>query len=732
MNELLEQFGIESRELVAEAADGLLQLERSPQDAECLDRVFRAFHTLKGGAGIVEFAAMERAVHAAEELLSEARTGRRKITTALVEGCLASLDQVGRWLDTLANSGALPAEAGDEAESLIERLTAIDGSDKKPTPGAHAAQPWVAALQARHSSRTEAITAIRYAPGADCFYQGEDPVARIGTLPQLSAQELAPLNPWPSLSELDPYACNLVVMALSAATVDSVHAHMQGYSGECEIVDLTSIGSSAAADGGISRRARGVLQSQLALLMQGDTGQSAGRLSSAGLAAANVLRSLRRDDDAQTVRQATDASLSAKSSEPLRRSLERLLAPEAPMHASAAVPQAPEGASRTLRVDAERIDALVRLTGELTTAKNALLHTSTQAQDEGHGLAAGLTGLAAVFERLIGELQQSVLALRVLPLRTVLQRFPRVLRDLSSTLGKPVTLVIEGEHTEADKAIVEMLFEPLLHTLRNAIDHGVEEPSVRIERGKPVVATIRIRAMRQDDRVVIEVEDDGAGVDLERVRRAAVDRHIATEDALRAMDDAQVIDLLFAPGFSTAAAVTELSGRGVGLDAVRTAIERIGGGVSIASRPNHGTCVRFSLPFSVMMTQVMTVEAGGQSFAIPVEALVEILRVPRAAISGVGAAQVLVHREQTIPVIDLAGELDGTREPGPDSDESIVALAAVSGEVVALRIERVGERMEIILKPLEGLLTGMRGITGTTLLGDGRVLLVLDLKEMLA
>jgi len=732
MNELLVQFGIESRELVAEASDGLLQLERSPQDAECLDRVFRAFHTLKGGAGIVEFAAMERAVHAAEELLSEARTGRRKISTALVEGCLAGLDQVGQWLDALESSGALSEDANDRAEALISRLAAIDGFDKKPTTGIRAAKPWVAALRARHSSRGDAITAIRYAPGADCFYQGEDPVARIGTLPLLSAQELAPLNPWPSLSELDPYSCNLVLMALTAAPVDSVRAHMQGHSGECEIVDLTSASSTVAADGSIFPRARAVLQSQLTLLMEGAPKQFQGRVSSAGLTASNVLRSMRRDDDAQTVRHATDASLTAKSSEPLRRSLERLLAPDAPMPASPAAPPGPETASRTLRVDAQRIDALVRLTGELTTAKNALIHTTAQAQIEGLGLAAGLTGLAAVFERLIGELQQSVLALRVLPLRTVLQRFPRLVRDLSSTLGKPVTLYIKGDHTEADKAIVEMLFEPLLHTLRNSIDHGVEEPSVRVERGKPVVASIQIRAARQDDRVVIEVEDDGAGVDVERVRRVAVDRHIATEEELQAMDDAQVIDLLFAPGFSTVATVTELSGRGVGLDAVRTAIERIGGDVSIASRPRHGTCVSFSLPFSVMMTQVMTVEAGGQRFAIPVEALVEILRVPRAAVSGVGSAQVLVHRERTIPIIDLAGELDGTREPSPDAEEFIVALAAVAGEFIALRVDRVGERMEIILKPLEGLLEGMRGITGTALLGDGRVLLVLDLKEMLS
>ena len=732
MNEFLEQFAIESRELVAQATEGLLRLERAPQDGECLDAVFRAFHTLKGGAGIVKFAAMERAVHAAEDLLSEARTGRREITTALVEGCLASLDQVGQWLDTLAGTGELPEGGNDRTEELIGRLAAIDGHDRKPARSPDVAHRWLVRFRGRHSNCTRAITALRYAPGSDCFYQGEDPVARIGTLPQLLAQELAPVNPWPSLSELDPYTCNLVLMALSASSVDSVRAHMQGHSGECEILELAPTSDSAAAHAGLSPRVREVLHSQLALLMVVSPEQFRGRVSSAGVAAANALRSLRRDDDAQTVRQATDTSLDSKTTAPLSRVLERLLAAEAQVAAGAGVSHAPQTSSPTLRVDAERIDALVRLTGELITAKHALLHTTARAHAEGLALATELKGVSAVFERLIGELQQSILALRVLPLRTVLQRFPRVLRDLSSTLGKAVTLDVDGDHTEADKVIVEMLFEPLLHTLRNAIDHGVEEPSVRIERGKPVVASIQIRAAREGERVVIEVEDDGAGVDIERVRRVAVDRHIATEEELSTMADVQIIDLIFSPGFSTAATVTEMSGRGVGLDAVRTAIERVGGSVSIASRAGYGTCVKFSLPFSVMMTQVMTVEAAGQSFGIPVEALVEILRVPQSEIARVGSAQVLVHRERTIPLVDLASELHGTRERQTESPEAIVALAAVSGEVIALRVDRLGERMEIILKPLEGLLKGMPGITGTTLLGDGRVLLVLDLKEMLA
>jgi two-component system, chemotaxis family, sensor kinase CheA len=301
---------------------------------------------------------------------------------------------------------------------------------------------------------------------------------------------------------------------------------------------------------------------------------------------------------------------------------------------------------------------------------------------------------------------------------------------MAASLGKPVRLTIGGDDTEADKTIVEMLFEPLLHIVRNAMDHGVESPTDRAASGKPAVASLGIRAERQSDRVLIEVSDDGSGIDSARVREVAKARGIVTEELLRTMVEPDIIDLIFAPGLSTATEVTSVSGRGVGMDAVRKAVERIGGKVSIASRAGQGTTVKLSLPFSVMMTHVMTVEAGGQIFGLPLEAIVETARVPQAAIARVGAAEAVVLRNRTIPLLDLATILGVEQARSVDTEATVVVVAA-NGEWGGVRVDRVVEPLDLILKPLDGLLAGTPGVAGTTLLGDGRVLLVLDIGAML-
>jgi two-component system chemotaxis sensor kinase CheA len=718
VNEFEQQFLVESRELAEQATEGLLALEQAPQDGDRLSAVFRAFHTLKGGAAIMEFAAMERVMHAAEDVLSEARSGKRPLTAALVGQCLAYLDLVLQWLDTLEQTGQFPTDTAGQAGKLNQRFGNVGAE-------APSARDWMTDMLGRNPAlRGRARSAIRYVPAANCFYEAEDPIGRMSLLPDLLAFDLQPREAWPSLDDFDPFNCNLILTALSAASVEDANAHMRGCLGACQI---EPVGASLPA------AVRAVLEAQVALLSEAKVQGLAGRVGSAGRAAANVLRFCDRGDDAELVVGATEASLVAGDVQPLREALVRALsmttgaAVRAPVVESL---QRAEAASRTLRVDAERIDALVRLTGELTIAKNSIGHVARLAREEGGALAGVLQDRHRELEHLINELQRAVLGIRVLPLRTVLQRLPRLVREMSATLGKPVRLEIEGEATEADKAIVEMLFEPLLHIVRNAIDHGVESPAVRTDRGKPAIATVEVRASRKEDQVLIEVSDDGGGIDVERVRGVARERGVVTDEILRTMPEAEVIDLVFAPGFSTAAQVTELSGRGVGLDAVRTAVDRVGGRVAIDSRAGVGTTVRFTLPFSLMMTSVMTVQAGGQMFGLPLEAVVETVRVPRGAIAGVGAAHAFVLRDRTIPVIELA-PAPGAGESLEAAGDAIVVIAALAGQMIGIRVDQLGERMEVILKPLEGLLAGTPGISGTTLLGDGRVLLVLDLGEML-
>lgn len=716
MNELLQQFLIESRELAEHATDDLLALERSPQDEELLDAVLRAMHTLKGSAGIVDFLEMEQAVHAAEDALGAARGSQRAPDKTLINQALSCLDQVLEWLDTIARTGALPRSAGRAASNDDD---------------------WSAALLSRHAdAASQATTAIRYAPAADCFFQGEDPIAHLMALPELLAFEMQPAQPWPPLKELDPFRCNLLLLALTSASSAKLTEYMRGASGH---YDIAALASQPMQDGSLPEDARRVLAAQLTLI-EGGISLPRGHLASAATTAANVLRFCGRAAEADRLAAlvAPNAAGNAASTHlALREALSILLAESSAARAAPDEMPRPdartassENAPRTLRVPADRIDALVRLTGELTVARNALSHLAKLASQQANALAPQLKARDAVFEQLTDELQRSVLALRVMPLRAVFQRFPRLLREISEALDKPIQLKTVGEDTEADKAIVEALFEPLLHVMRNAADHGVESVALRTQRGKTPTATIQMRASRQADQVLVEVVDDGGGMDIPRIRDAALRRGLATEEALSAMNDDEIIELTFAPGFSTADAVTHLSGRGVGMDVVRTTVERLGGRVSIHSRAGLGTTVRFLLPFSVMMTTVMSVQAGGQVFGVPLDSVVEAVRLPRSALSAVGAARAVVVREQTIPVIDLSQML-GEGHRLQQSAEATIVITSFAGQRCGLEVDNVGEHLDVILKPLDGLLAGTPGISGTTLLGDGRVLLVLDVAEML-
>jgi two-component system, chemotaxis family, sensor kinase CheA len=730
MNEFLKQFLIEARELVEQAVNDLLELEKAPDDAERFDNAFRGFHTLKGGAGIVEFAALQTAVHCAEDVFTAARAESRPLSARDVDNCLACLDQIAEWLDAIERTGDLPADA--DAGAVVARFTHTHTAkpDSAPPPAHASDAEWLDALLRKHpAAAPRAQTALRYRPDADSFFRQQDPLARIAALPSLLALDVAPSAPWPPLDDLDPFSCNLVITALLAAPNTEAATALGDELRRCDVETLASRPKAAAVPS-LGQRAAELLDAQLQLLAAGAELPQPGRIASAGLVAANVLRHSGRLADADAVAAAATASLAAGRPQPLVDAIRSALDDAAKPAAAEPAVARRQDSVQTLRVGTDRIDALVRLTGELTVAKNAIGHGTKLTEAASPTLGATLKNQHATLERLVGELQRAVVGMRVLPLRVAFQRFPRLIREMSAELGKPATLVLEGEDTEADKAIVEVLVEPLVHVLRNAMDHGVEPAPVRAAAGKPAVATLRVRAFRQGEHVLIEVTDDGAGIDLARVRQVAEERNVMPAKVLAAASDEDIIDLIFAPGFSTATTVTAVSGRGVGMDVVRTALSRLGGRVEARTTRGQGTTIRFTLPFSVLITQVMTVEAGGQTFGIPLDAVVETLRVGSERIFPVGAAHAIVLRNRTVPLVRLGqvlaqNERQHGDEPGP------IVIAKVDGHLGALQVDRIGERMDVMLKPLDGLLAGLPGIAGSTLLGDGSVLLVLDLAELI-
>lgn len=400
------------------------------------------------------------------------------------------------------------------------------------------------------------------------------------------------------------------------------------------------------------------------------------------------------------------------------------IAPETPPDRSA------DRQSSIMRVESARIDKLVEIAGELVTAKNGLVPLAEEASNLGKSALAGRIFTShREIERLVGSLYNAVIQTRMIPLEHTFRRFPRLVRETSVRLGKVLDLVIEGETVEADREIVENLFEPLLHLVRNGLDHGIEPQADRLRLSKPARGRILLRASRRNDKIEIEVADDGRGIDPRRVRTTAIDHGLIAESQASRLSDKEILQFVFAVGFSTAPSVSDLSGRGIGLDVVQSSVRRLGGTLELQSTVGSGTSFILKLPINFSMTQVMVVEVGGERYGIPISDVIETYKLPISAIQPVRAGQAFVLRNRTIPLLRL-GELLQMQSPSSHSDVLKVLIVRAGNNDVGVAVDTIAERAETLMRPLTGLLQGMNGIAGTTLLGDGRVLLVLDVEEL--
>lgn len=388
--------------------------------------------------------------------------------------------------------------------------------------------------------------------------------------------------------------------------------------------------------------------------------------------------------------------------------------------------------ARVLKVDQAKVDTLMNLIAELVVTKNGLPFLARRAE-EVHGsrdMGREIKAQYAVIDHLAQEMQRAIMDVRMLPVSDVFERFPRLVRDLARRLNKRIELKIVGEETAADKTIIEALGDPLLHLVRNAIDHGIESPEQRLAAGKPEAATIQLKAFQERDQVVIEVSDDGSGIDPMAVRLRAFEKGMIAEDKVDVLSDQEAINLIFLPGFSTSEEISDLSGRGVGLDVVRAAVEKFSGQLMLSSHKGEGTLVRLSLPLSMAVARVMLVEIGDALFGVPMDGVAETVRVPRSRIHRVKRSEAFILRDAVVPLFRMHTLLGVPRDE-VEVDEEAVLVARIGGGLAGVIVDRLREGIDVILKPLEGVLAGIRGYSGSALLGDGRVLLILNLKELL-
>ncbi|MFZ8784491.1 chemotaxis protein CheA [Thermocrinis sp.] len=381
-----------------------------------------------------------------------------------------------------------------------------------------------------------------------------------------------------------------------------------------------------------------------------------------------------------------------------------------------------EEGERVLRIDVQKIENLMNLVGELVLERNRLLRLSQSMAEEWLSKKSEeLEVVVSSIDRIVGDLQLAVMRTRMQPVKKLFQKFPRVARDLSRMLGKEVELITEGEDTEMDKSLIEKLEEPLIHIIRNAVDHGIEPPDERERLGKPRAGQIRLKAYYQGDRVFISLEDDGRGIDIEKVKAKAIEKGIATKDRLEKMTEKEILSLVFSPGFSTADRVSEVSGRGVGMDVVMDVVMRFRGTVDLFSEKGKGTRVVMSFPLTIGIIKSLLVSLGGRLFAIPIHSVLEIVSGDEAQISFVSGEEVLILRGNTIPLINL-GEVLGiqTQKVG------FVVVVLIGNRRVAMAVEDMLGDEEVVIKPLGKFFGDVEGISGATITGDGSIVLILD------
>jgi two-component system chemotaxis sensor kinase CheA len=392
-----------------------------------------------------------------------------------------------------------------------------------------------------------------------------------------------------------------------------------------------------------------------------------------------------------------------------------------------------ENASKSLKVEQSKIDLLMNLIGEMVVSKNALPYLAQRAEEQFgvRELAREIKAQYAVINRIAEEMQSAIMQVRMMPVSNVFQRFPRLVRDISRKLEKQVQLVLEGEDTEADKNIIESLADPLMHIVRNSLDHGLELPEVRRAAGKPAMGKLTIRAAQEGDQVMIEIIDDGKGINPAIIKRKAFEKGVIDALALERISDRDAINLVFAPGFSTAEVVSDLSGRGVGMDVVRTAVEKVNGSIMLESVVGEGTHIRICLPLSMAVTKVMIIESDKQIFGVPMEQVVETVRVPCSSVRRIKHIQTIVRRGAIVPLKSLNTLLGIAADSQANADSEIAVLVVRVGTgSLGLIVDDFHETADVIQKPLSGVLAGLQAYSGSALMGNGSVLMVLNVKEL--
>ena len=665
-DDILQDFLIEASEILEELSEQLVTLEREPDDKDLLNAIFRGFHTVKGGAGFLSLTPLVDTCHRAENIFDILRTGQRQVTSELMDVILRALDTVNAMFVEIQNHEN-PTPADPELLAELERYCQPETADE--------AQP----------------------------VETGDP--NDGTIDSLGEQEYQQMLDELAPEHLDmPEEDTLAQVSGSdditddefEALLDQLHGAGKHSGVPTGAVEEPAVEQPSAADDEIDDLEFEALLDQL-------HGAGKGPSVAAPEAAAP----------------ASVPKAAAPVSPPPAKAAPAVAKPAAKAPASHS-----SAADSSVRVDTKILDNIMNMVGELVLVRNRLLSLAANNEDE--TISKTITNLDAV----TGDLQGAVMKTRMQPIKKVFGRFPRVVRDIARSMNKEITLEMVGEDTDLDKNLVEALADPLVHLVRNSCDHGVEMPKVREAAGKPRAGVIRLTASQEGDHILLGIEDDGAGMDAQKLKDIAIKRGILDADGAARMSDNEAYNLIFAPGFSTKVEITDVSGRGVGMDVVKTGINSVNGSIHIDSELGKGTKLQIKVPLTLAILPTLMVMVGSQTFALPLTNVVEIFHLDLTRTSMVDGQRTVVVRNHATPLFYLQdwllkGEQKAHQEQGH------VVIVAVGNQHIGFVVDALIGQEEVVIKPLDNLLHGTPGMAGATITSDGGIALILDLAGLI-
>ncbi|MGU5275018.1 chemotaxis protein CheA [Pseudomonas aeruginosa] len=739
--EILQDFLVEAGEILEQLSEQLVELESRPDDMDLLNAIFRGFHTVKGGAGFLQLNALVECCHIAENVFDILRKGERRVSSELMDVVLQALDTVNAMFDQVREQSE-PTPATPELLAALARLAEPEGAaPAEPVQAPPAAVPPAepaAPPEAPAQSASSDITDDEFEQLLDALQGDEAPASAVAEAPaapagdEISDAEFeALLDQLHGKGKFVPPAVSAEPAQVPAEAVepaaaaagddisdDEFEALLDELHGKGKFGDVPEAAGTPATPAAAAPAAAPAEPGKAPVAAGGD--EISDDEFESLLDELHGKGKFNGASEAVAAAAAVAKNIAAKS--PAAK-------PVAPAKAAAARPAAPDRpaaseAETTVRVDTARLDEIMNMVGELVLVRNRLVRLGLNSGDE--AMAKAVANLDVV----TGDLQMSVMKTRMQPIKKVFGRFPRLVRDLARNMKKEINLELVGEETDLDKNLVEALADPLVHLVRNAVDHGIESPEEREAAGKPRVGQVVLSAEQEGDHILLMITDDGKGMDAEVLRNKAVEKGLLERDAADRLTDLECYNLIFAPGFSTKTEISDVSGRGVGMDVVKTKISQLNGTVNVFSQKGSGSKIVIKVPLTLAIMPTLMVMLGSQAFAFPLVNVNEIFHLDLSRTNVVDGQEVVIVRDKALPLFYLKRWLVPSAAH-EEQGEGHVVILSVGTQRIGFVVDQLVGQEEVVIKPLGKMLQGTPGMAGATITGDGRIALILDVPSML-